>query len=201
MQVESLCQWLKEKHHHRELLPVATTASTRCKGQGTRCKILSWSVVVVAGVVCCCCIPLRLVRMLVLTFAPCTLTIAPCTYSGCHQQQFTVVVFLTQPLAQRLHWHMWWFHSLQLALVVFFLPPTGTDTGLTLGQLYITYYGLRVLCMFEACLYVPPPYVHPRLSLCPNTLLELLYACGPVLQVGASDSCYIMQLRSACMWN
>ena len=36
--------------------------------------ILSWLVVVVVGVACCCCIPLRLVLMLVLTFAPCTLT-------------------------------------------------------------------------------------------------------------------------------
>ena len=34
----SLCQWLREKHHHHKLLPVTTTASTRCKGQGARCK-------------------------------------------------------------------------------------------------------------------------------------------------------------------
>ena len=26
----NLCQWLREKHHHRKLLPVTTTASTRC---------------------------------------------------------------------------------------------------------------------------------------------------------------------------
>ena len=38
VQVESLCQRLREKHHHRKLLPVATTASTGCKGQGARCE-------------------------------------------------------------------------------------------------------------------------------------------------------------------
>ena len=38
VQRESLCQWLREKHHQRKLLPVTTTASTRCKGQGARCK-------------------------------------------------------------------------------------------------------------------------------------------------------------------
>ena len=38
VQVESLCQSLREKHHHRKLLPVATTASTSCKGQDARCK-------------------------------------------------------------------------------------------------------------------------------------------------------------------
>ena len=32
VQVESLCQRLRKKHHHRKLLPVATTANTRCKG-------------------------------------------------------------------------------------------------------------------------------------------------------------------------
>ena len=64
--------------------------------------ILSLSVVVVVGVACCCCIPFRLVLMLVLTFAPCTLTFAPCACGGCHQQQLTVVVCLPQPLAQRL---------------------------------------------------------------------------------------------------
>ena len=91
--------------------------------------ILSWSVVVVVvGVACCCCIPFRLALMLVLTFAP-------CACGGSHRQQLTVVVFLPQTLAQRLHLHPRWFHPLQLALVVFFLPPTGADTGLTLGQL------------------------------------------------------------------
>ena len=36
---------------------------------------------------------------------------------------------------ERLHLHPRWFHPLQLAPVVFFLPPTGADIGLTLGQL------------------------------------------------------------------
>ena len=35
----------------------------------------SWSVVVVGVVECCCCIPYQLALMLVLTFAPCTLTV------------------------------------------------------------------------------------------------------------------------------
>ena len=73
--------------------------------------------------------------MLVLTFAPCTLTFTPCACGGIHRQQLTVVVFLPPPLAQRLSLHPRWFHLLQLAPVVFFLPPTGADTGLTLGQL------------------------------------------------------------------
>ena len=33
VQVEYVCQQLREKHHHCKLLPVTTTASTRCKGQ------------------------------------------------------------------------------------------------------------------------------------------------------------------------
>ena len=64
--------------------------------------ILSWSVVVVVGVACCCCIPFRLALMLVLTFALCTLTFAPCACIGSHQQQLLVVVFLPQMLAQTL---------------------------------------------------------------------------------------------------
>ena len=38
-----------------------------------------------------------------------------------------LVVFLLQLLAQILHMHPWRFHTLQLAPVVFFLPPTGAD--------------------------------------------------------------------------
>ena len=105
--------------------------------------ILSWSVVVVVGVACCCCIPFRLALMLVLTFAPCTLTFAPCACGGSHRQQLTVVVFLPQTLAQRLHLHPRWFHPLQLAPVVFFLPPTGADTG-TLGQLALCAGGVYI---------------------------------------------------------
>ena len=95
--------------------------------------ILSWSGVV--GVACCCCILLRLALRLVLTFTPCTLTFAPCTCGGCHWQQLTVVVFLLQLLAHILHLHNWQYHPLQLALVVFFLPPTGAETVLALKQL------------------------------------------------------------------
>ena len=38
VQVESLCQHLREKHYHRKLLTVTTTTSTRWKGQDARCK-------------------------------------------------------------------------------------------------------------------------------------------------------------------
>ena len=34
VQVEYLCQLLREKYHHRKLVPVTTTIRTRCKGQG-----------------------------------------------------------------------------------------------------------------------------------------------------------------------
>ena len=34
VQVEYLCQLLREKHHHRKMVPVTTTVRTRCKGQG-----------------------------------------------------------------------------------------------------------------------------------------------------------------------
>ena len=103
--------------------------------------ILSWSVVVVVGVACCCCILFRLALMLVLTFAPCTLTFAPCACGGSHWQQLTVVVFLPQPLAQRLPLHPRWFHPLQLVPVVFFSSThrrrycTCGYTVLTPGQL------------------------------------------------------------------
>ena len=62
----------------------------------------------------------------------------------CSRKVYTVQVtiystplFLPQPLARRLPLHLWWFHPLQLAPVVFFLSPTGTDTGLTLEQLVL----------------------------------------------------------------
>ena len=38
VQVEYFCKQLREKHHHRKLLPMTTTESNRCKGQGARCK-------------------------------------------------------------------------------------------------------------------------------------------------------------------
>ena len=121
--------------------------------------ILSWSMVVVVGVACFSCILFQLALMLVLTFAPCTLTFAPCACGGSHRQQLTVVVFLPQTLAQRLHLHPRWFHPLQLAPVVFFLPPTGADTGFTLGQLALcggVFFGGggRCMCMWWWWLYL-----------------------------------------------
>ena len=53
-----------------------------------------------------------------------TCSAGACACSGCHRRQLTVVVLLSQLLAQILHLHMWRFHPLQLAPVVFFLPPT-----------------------------------------------------------------------------
>ena len=54
----------------------------------------------------------------------------------------------------RLRLHTWWLHPLQLASVVFSLPPTGTDTKLMLGQL--------ALCggVFWVVVVVVDAYVH-----------------------------------------
>ena len=52
--------------------------------------------------------------MLVLTFAP-------CACGGCHCKQLTVLMFLPQPLAQRLHLQPQWFHPLQLVPVVYLI--------------------------------------------------------------------------------
>ena len=119
------------------------------------------------GVACCCCIPLRLALMLVLTFAsctltfaPCTLTFAPCACGDCHWQQLTVVVFLPQPLAQIPHLHTWWFHPLQLVLVVFILPPTGEDTG------GFTHCYLRWWCLIYIYIYMFGTYGLPQISIC-----------------------------------
>ena len=60
----------------------------------------------------------------------------------------TVVVFLPQPLAQILQLRMWWLHPLQLALMGFFLPPTGTGTTLALGQLALCGGGLFVVVVY-----------------------------------------------------
>ena len=38
VQVESVCEHLREKHDHRKLLSVTTTVRTRHKGQDARCK-------------------------------------------------------------------------------------------------------------------------------------------------------------------
>ena len=107
---------------------------------------------------CCCCILYRLALMLTPTFAPCVLTFAPyiLTFGPCAcgvsllstganipLAQVVVVTgcnlrswcFFTQPLAQIVHLHTWWYHPLQLALVVLFHPPTGANTALAPGQL------------------------------------------------------------------
>ena len=109
-------------------------------------------------VACCCCILYRLALMLAPTFAPCVLTFAPyiLTFGPCAcgvsllstganipLEQVVVVTscnlrswcFFTQPLAQIVHLHTWWYHPLQLALVVLFHPPTGANTALAPGQL------------------------------------------------------------------
>ena len=92
------------------------------------------------------------------TFAPCVLTFAPynltfrlcaCGVSllstGANIPLAQVVVvtscnlrswcFFIQPLAQIVHLHTWWYHPLQLALVVLFHSPTGANTALAPGQL------------------------------------------------------------------
>ena len=113
--------------------------------------ISAWSVVVVVVVACCCCILYRLALMLALTFAPYILTFGPCacdvsllsTGANIPLAQVVVVTscnlrswcFFTQPLAQIVHLHTWWYHPLQLALVVLFHPPTGANTALAPGQL------------------------------------------------------------------
>ena len=109
-------------------------------------------------VACCCCILYRLALMLAPTFAPCVLTFAPyiLTFGPCAcgvslrstganipLAQVVVVTscnlrswcFFTQPLAQIVHLHTWWYHPLQLALVVLFHPATGANTALAPGQL------------------------------------------------------------------
>ena len=130
------------------LTQVALIAASCCAGPIR-------SLVVVVVVACCCCIPYRLALMLALTFAPCVLTFAPCTltFAPCAYgvsllsiggtiplAQMVVVTscnlrwwcFILQPLAQIVHMVV---HPLQLALVVLFHPPTGTNTALALRQL------------------------------------------------------------------
>ena len=87
----------------------------------------------------------------VLTFTPYILTFGPCacgvsllsTGANIPLAQVVVVTscnlrswcFFTQPLAQIVHLHTWWYHPLQLALVVLFHPATGANTALAPGQL------------------------------------------------------------------
>ena len=92
------------------------------------------------------------------TFAPCVLTLAPynltfrlcacgvsllSTGASIPLAQVVVVTscnlrlwcFLIQPLAQIVHLHTWWYHPLQLALVVLFHSPTAANTALAPGEL------------------------------------------------------------------
>ena len=57
-----------------------------------------------------------------------------CTHGGGHSLQLALVAFFLQPLAQTVL-APWWCHLLQLVMVVFFLPPTGAHTPLELEQL------------------------------------------------------------------
>ena len=77
----------------------------------------------------CCCIPYQLALMLVLTFAPCALTFAPCTCG----------VILPSTYSTCTHGGG---HCLHLALVFFFIPPTGAHTSLALEQLVLCGSGL-----------------------------------------------------------
>ena len=157
---------MHKEHHHRKLLPVTTTASTRCKGQDQyQCKSERD-----AAITCnsnhhyhwpahdqhrCCW------RAQCSNHCTCTLTFAPCACGGCHWQQLTVVLFLPQPLAQRLQLDSRWFHPQQLALVVSFLPPTCTDIRLTLGQLALCGGGfLMVVYTMQICR--GPYYIRSR---------------------------------------
>ena len=104
--------------------------------------ISAWSVVVVVVVACCCCIPYQLALMLAPIFAPCVLTFAPyiltfgpcaCSVSllstGANIRLAQVVVVTSynlhwwcsfiQPLVQIVHLQTWWYHPLQLALVIY----------------------------------------------------------------------------------
>ena len=113
---------------------------------------------------CCYCIPYQLVLMLVLTFAPSVLTFAPCamTMASCACGVILPSTSASTPLAHMVvvdgcnlcwwcfsfsHWrkhtlHRWWCHPLQLALMVFFLPPTGAHTPPVLEQLALSGGGL-----------------------------------------------------------
>ena len=73
-------------------------------------------------------------------------------YDGCHWQHPTMMVFLPQPLTQKLHFHLQRFHPLQLVPVVFSLPLTGADTGLTLGQLiYTVWWWFLAVVVVDVC--------------------------------------------------
>ena len=93
----------------------------------------------------------------------------------------TVMVFLPQPLAQIFPLHLRWFHPLQLAPVVFFLPPTGADTRHTLGQYYTTYITLHYYGILQLALYILHDitmYTATNTSICIRICSYMLYlAC------------------------
>ena len=116
------------------------------------CTAPTWLMVIVMVVVaCCCCTLYQLALMLALTFAPCILTFASCACgvslsTGANIPLAQVVVVTScnlrrwclfiQPLAQLVHLHTWWYHPLQLALVVLSYPATDVNTALALSNLH-----------------------------------------------------------------
>ena len=79
-----------------------------------------------------------------------------------------VVVCLPQTLAQILHLRTGWSHPLQLALVVFILPPTGADTVLALEQLALCgggggggFFGGVLMILFIQILHLCMWWFHP----------------------------------------
>ena len=117
-----------------------------------------------------------------------------------------MVVFLTQTLAQRLLLHLLQFHPLQLAPVVFFLPPTGADIRLTLRQLALCGGGFLVVVVVVVNVYVCSgggcSYGVVVVGKCIAVVQRL--ASSKVTQTsskesGHSTNCYIMvHKQSAC---
>ena len=157
-----MCPWLKEKRHQCQYAHVLlTNPNASCSDS---CIVLCWSWSVVAEVVvveCCCCIPYRLVLMLVLTFAPCALTFAPCTCGVILPSTNACTPLAPMVLVTGCNWrwcgfpsaigtlHQWLCHPLQLALVVFFLPPTSAHTPLVFEQLALCGIYCIIMCLAE----------------------------------------------------
>ena len=133
----------------------------------------------------------------VLTFAPCALTFAPCTYGVIllSTSAGTPHAHMVMVTSCNLHWwhfsfsHLhkhslrwWWCNLLQLALVVFFLPPTGAHTPLALEQL--------ALCGGSIYMYI-------FMYICVRTL------CKQVLQLHKLDAAPCagvkQQLETSCL--
>ena len=78
------------------------------------------------------------------------------------------------------HWrkhflHRWWWHPLQLALVVFFLPPTGAHTPLALEQLALCGGGMY----FKFSMYWTSPTWWQSYTMHHNLLAICSDACPP----------------------